>query len=113
AAITFYPESPGAAAVGMTNVNGNYELAISHSVKGAVPGRYKVTISTKRSEQPDFSSTNANGQQNIIPARPELVPKKFTDVNTTDLIKDVKSGTQKIDFTLISDSENKTETEEK
>ncbi|MDR2169853.1 MAG: carboxypeptidase-like regulatory domain-containing protein [Planctomycetaceae bacterium] len=99
AAITFYPAEAGSPAVGMTDASGRYELAVSHSVKGAVPGKYKVTISTEQSERPDYSTKETK----IIPAIPESVPKKLTDQNTTDLIKEIKSGTQKIDFAITSE----------
>jgi hypothetical protein len=108
AAVTFYPEVSGAMSVGMTDTNGNYELAVSHTVKGIVPGRYKVTISTAREER----AGNAPGAASI-PAVPELVPPKFTDHNSTDLIREVKAGSQKMDFALTSDSDNKTSTETK
>jgi uncharacterized membrane protein len=96
AAINFYPTESGSPAVGMTDANGRYELAISHSVKGVAPGNYKITISTLRSEQETYESDTPK----IIPAVPEYVAKKLTDPATTDLFKEVKSGRQEINFNL-------------
>ncbi|MDR2641393.1 MAG: carboxypeptidase-like regulatory domain-containing protein [Planctomycetaceae bacterium] len=104
ATVTFYPTEPGSPAVGMTDKNGHYELAVSHSVKGAIPGNYKVTISTARSEQPDYSSKEIK----IISAIPEYVPEKLTNQVTTNLIKEIKSGKQKINFALTSTQTNET-----
>ncbi|MDR1480976.1 MAG: carboxypeptidase-like regulatory domain-containing protein [Planctomycetaceae bacterium] len=98
AAINFYPSETGTPAVGMTDANGRFELAVSHSMKGVFAGKYKVTISTVRAEQEVYDAGNTK----IIPAVPEYVDEKLTNPDTTDLFKEVKSGKQEINFDLQS-----------
>ena len=46
--VRFLPEAPGSATVayGKTDAEGNYEMAISDSHRGILPGTYRVEIST-------------------------------------------------------------------
>ncbi|MDR1052641.1 MAG: carboxypeptidase-like regulatory domain-containing protein [Planctomycetaceae bacterium] len=106
AAINFYPVESGSPAVGMTDSSGRYELAISNSMKGVVPGNYKITISTLRSGQESYGVDNTS---TVISAVPEYIAKKLTDPATTDLFKEVKSGRQEINFNLQSKSESESE----
>lgn len=90
--VTFMPEDGGGrGATGTTNDSGVYELKYSPDAYGAIPGKYKVTISTKG------TTTDAEGNDVAVP---ETVPMEY-NVQTT-LSREVKAGDNTFDFPLKS-----------
>ncbi|MDR0521115.1 MAG: carboxypeptidase-like regulatory domain-containing protein, partial [Planctomycetaceae bacterium] len=88
ATVTFQPESGGVVPMGGTDANGKYKLYYADAKAGAQPGRYKVCVST------------AAPHLGIA----ESVPAKYLLPETTDVIVDIKKGTNTIDVELKSDS---------
>ncbi|MDR2346447.1 MAG: hypothetical protein LBE18_10300 [Planctomycetaceae bacterium] len=87
AAINFIPtDGQGLNSMGGTNSSGKYEIFYADKKSGAVPGRYKVTLTT------------AQPMENI----PEQVPQKYVDFSTTDLEYEIKAGKNVIDIKLTS-----------
>ena len=94
ALVSFSPTS-GRGSMAYTDENGVYELAYTRDQMGAVIGKHKVTVETKRDGYTDYD----NGGKKVK-ARKEILPKKYTDFKTTELKADVKQGDNKFDFDL-------------
>ena len=62
---------------------------------GAVIGKHKVTVETKRDGYTDYD----NGGKKVK-ARKEILPKKYTNFKTTELKADVKQGNNQFDYDL-------------
>ncbi|MCO6456635.1 MAG: carboxypeptidase regulatory-like domain-containing protein [Pirellulaceae bacterium] len=78
----------------VTDPQGTYRLP-TDSQPSAVPGRYRVRITTGKGGHPEASPP--------IPAVPELVPIQYN--LRTELTADVKPGPNRIDFPLDSAGE--------
>ena len=85
AKIVFQPKK-GRASSAMTNDQGYYELEYTVKEKGALIGTHKVRITTYQSTDEKVS--------------PELLPEKYH--SKTTLSKEVKPGSNTIDFKLTS-----------
>jgi hypothetical protein len=90
-------------------VDGSYFLTTAVNGDGALPGKYKVTISALDYELPPEAKTKGSGGQAFAqsPAAAEarkkakaLVPPKYGSVDKTDLGAEVEAKPNKIDFTL-------------
>jgi hypothetical protein len=95
AEIAFQPQSPeGSPALGETDHEGRYELRYTRSQKGAFIGPNTVRITTAIEREND---------KGIIVRARERVPAKYNV--KTELVRDVKSGRNTIDFDLVSGGE--------
>jgi hypothetical protein len=84
ATVTFEPvEKGGKKATGKTDENGAYVLTTSKAGDGALPGKYKVTVS-------------------VIRADKELVPARYSDKDKTSLTVEVVPKESQIDLNLAS-----------
>jgi hypothetical protein len=97
AVVRFIPTGDGTAparpALGRTNSNGSYSLEFSTSLSGALPGSYRVEISTGR--LPD------DGRKGVrIPGAPETVPDSYNSKST--LVEEVRPQHNTINFELKS-----------
>lgn len=94
AQIEFIPTGEtGSSAYGRTDSDGEFVLEFSGSSKGAMPGEYQVGISTYDVADPD----------NNIPAKDEVVPKKYRG-DGSELIRTVKEGEKNhFEFELTSE----------
>ncbi|MGL6193725.1 MAG: hypothetical protein ACRC2T_02745 [Thermoguttaceae bacterium] len=102
AIISFYPSS-GPSSMARSNDNGEYELLFTDDKKGAVVGTHKVTASTfAPSSMASTTGTADPGAPQIIEAVPEIIPAKYINKETTDIVKEVKSGKQVINIELTS-----------
>ena len=90
AEVTFQPEK-GRPSYAMTDSEGHYALEYNPTTPGAKVGQHKVTISTRR------TVTEGDEEREI----PEKVPAQYNEETT--LQKEVKAGTNQIDFDLTSD----------
>ncbi|HET6423332.1 MAG TPA: carboxypeptidase-like regulatory domain-containing protein [Planctomycetaceae bacterium] len=94
ATVVFAPEATGDAAVSasaMTDVNGAFSLQAYPPLKGAAPGKYKVSI-TKR-EVPPSPPDGPNAHD--VPQQPPpkwIVPEKFSDPAKSGLTADIPEG---------------------
>lgn len=94
ASVVFIPEN-GRPAGAITDENGHYVLNFTEGRQGAIPGKNKVIITTKRDPGKD-----ADG--NMLPASPETVPMKYNA--QTELTFVVEDGKRNIaDFKLDSE----------
>ncbi len=84
ARITFSPVEVerGRESVGVTDTDGNYEVIYIRDIKGASVGQHVVRISRYEHDR-------------------EMVPARYNSRST--LTRDVTSGSQQIDFELLSD----------
>ena len=88
--VTFTPESNGTTSFGKTSSDGTYVMLFSDSQKGAFIGSNRVSISTG-----DISADSSGGIK-------ELVPQTYND--ESNLVADVKSGSNTFDWELKSDA---------
>lgn len=94
ATITFSPEEGGRPSSGKTNAEGIYELDYSSSVKGAVMGKHKVSVSTYgEGEEDEYGNLGATTKE-TIPAmynvETELV--YTVDQSSNEINIELKSG---------------------
>lgn len=91
ALIVFQPEKGGSPSTARTDEEGYYDLMFTADRAGAMLGKHKVTVSTYRQEpQP-------NGTTKELP---ETVPARYTNQLKTPLVKEVSSGSNKINIDL-------------
>ena len=116
-AISFLPDK-GAGATG-TIEKGAYALSTGGNQDGALPGKYKVTITAKEDTEAlakaEFLKVSKRSESEVtaIPRQflanaaanaKSLIPAGYGDVRTTTLSAEVKEGSNTIPFT-ISDAE--------
>lgn len=91
----------GSGATGVTDANGNYEMALDTGAKGVVPGNYKVWIS--RLVDPNNKPVVATaGQPPADLAARESLPPKYSDITNTMLKISVSPQGGVFDFKLNS-----------
>jgi hypothetical protein len=115
--ISFIPEK-GAGATGAID-KGSYTLSTGGEGDGALPGKYKVTITAKEDSlevaKADFlkDSKGKGADVSFVPRQylaaaaekaKSLIPAGYGDTRTTTLIAEVKEGSNTIPFT-ISDAD--------
>ena len=91
ATVEFQPVDGTRPSYGVTDENGYYTLSYTHSQSGAEVGKHKVKISTGGEDEDE------QGNAIIIP---EKVPAKYN--YSSELIREVKPGSNTIDFQLDS-----------
>ncbi|MEK6262823.1 MAG: carboxypeptidase-like regulatory domain-containing protein [Planctomycetota bacterium] len=95
ATVVFAPDPGGTptsvAALAMTDSDGNFSLQAYPPLKGAVPGKYKVTVT--KVEPPPSAPTGPNAHEAPPPPPPKaLIPEKFADVASSGLIAEIPDG---------------------
>ncbi len=95
ATVVFAPD-PGAtpssvAASAMTDASGNFSLQAYPPLKGAVPGKYKVTISKTEPAPPAPKGPNAHDAPPPPPPK-SLIPENYADLGKSDLTADIPEG---------------------
>lgn len=90
--ILFVPDAGGATATADIQKDGTYVLRTGDR-PGAAPGRYKVMIVSMQD-----TSGQLPEQRNPLPGL--LIPEKYSDMNRSGLIADVKDQENEIDFPL-------------
>ena len=91
ALVVFQPEKGGSPSTARTDEEGYYELMFTADRAGAMLGKHKVTVSTYRQE------SQPNGTTKEFP---ETVPAQYTNQLKTPVVKEVSSGSNKIDIEL-------------
>jgi len=107
AIVTFTPVAGGPASTGVTNSNGEYELACQLG-KGAVVGQHKVSVRSQPPTQTgagavssDDPSYQYGGEDSSrAPVFQEKIPAKY-NTNTT-LVREVKPGSNEINLDLTT-----------
>jgi len=90
ARVVFQPmDEGGSASEARTDENGYYELMYLYDMPGALPGKYKVRVSTYLEDR------DANDNPIFTPER---VPPNYNEQTT--LVEEVKTGSQTIDLKL-------------
>ena len=101
--IMFYPEQ-GHPATGTIDANGAYRLRTFAPDNGAIPGRYRVTITAVRFTGGGHAKTfdeELRGGGSSAPAKAEwLVPEVYSRPETTPLRADVTRDSKVINFDL-------------
>jgi hypothetical protein len=128
AMVSFSPDGAGTAAAGVTDATGKFSLTTFASGDGAVPGKYKVSISkvqqpisadvaTATADNPDaaYAAAEAAGADVMATGRgsratggsaaslqpQDLLPAKYKDANTSGLTAEVaKGGNNHFEFDL-------------
>ena len=91
ASVVFIPEN-GRPAGAITDENGRYVLNFTEGREGAIPGKNKVLITTKRDPGKDVDG-------NVLPASPETVPMKYnTQTELTFVVQDGKKNQANFDL---------------
>ncbi len=92
AEIAFVPEQAGGSpSLGRTDAEGNYRLAFTQDRYGALIGKHKVTITSKKISASEMPDTGEPVDTTFIP-----IPKKYQDTLTAE----VKSSSNVINFEL-------------
>lgn len=94
ATVEFQPGPGGSPSHGTTDENGRYELLYALGKPGAMVGEHVVRITTADEEAADF-----DGSAPPIEI-PEILPPRYHA--ETELKREVKSGSQEINFDLKS-----------
>jgi hypothetical protein len=106
--VTFYPTTGGRPAVGNIASDGSYTLSRNQPGDGAAVGEYKATIEA-REAAPAVAASQARSLTDELAASPasqganalkDLVPAKYSTVETSGLTATVHSGNNQIDFNL-------------
>jgi hypothetical protein len=93
-------EKSGYAASGLTDASGRFELSAFTPDTGAVPGKYKVTVS-KVEAPPAAAGPEGGHDESETPPSRDLLPAKYKDATTTDLTAEIpKDGTSDLTFDL-------------
>lgn len=93
ATVTFSPVEGGRSATAITDSAGHYRLEFTADQMGAIVGKHKVSIST-------FEEGELDDRGQRVGAVAEKIPAKYNREST--LVAEVKSGSQTIDFPLVS-----------
>ena len=94
ATVIFQPEDGSRPSIGVTDESGRYELGYTQKVKGALVGKHRVSITTGQEGEDDSGET-------VIVV--EQVPVQYNV--ESQLVKEVTSGSNEIDFPLDSKGE--------
>ena len=95
AKVRFYPVS-GRGSVGTTDDQGEFELLYIRNQNGAVVGKHRVTISTKKLPEVDENRVPINKGQ------PETLPPEYHDRKKTTLETTIEPGLNEPLFELTS-----------
>ena len=111
ALVTFFPVGEGSSATGKTDDMGTYKL-IGVLGEGLKPGSYKVAVTTAQTTVAESSDVDMNspeylamssgvGMESVKTSAPkEPIPAKYN--SSTEIVKEVKTGTAQIDLDLTS-----------
>jgi hypothetical protein len=91
--VTFYPSQGGAAVYSRIGVNGDYQLKTGDTF-GLKPGEYKVTVVATENPPVVKGSTPPIGKL--------ITPRKYGQLEETDLLFSVGPGNNRIDLRLKS-----------
>ena len=111
ALVVFYPVAPNvAAAQATTDGNGEFHLTSFEPADGAQPGKYVVVITKQRVENEMTPAESRayfarTGTPPPLPTYQELLPKKYSSHETSDLAVEVQVGQEShFNFELRSGS---------
>jgi len=105
--ITFAPEDPNGRAASGLIADGSYRLSTLGDNDGALPGKYKVTVTARDIDQAKVQP--AAGRSAINPsviakanqAAKNNVPAKYSSSSTSPLAAEVPAKSTSIDFDLV------------
>jgi hypothetical protein len=106
--VTFYCEEKNRSAFGRTDDQGRFRLTTYSSNDGAVAGKHAVTVSkhetpppTKVADTQDTAYVPPGFNESTDPAPPKnLIPTKYADTKTTDLIVVVNADSNNSEVVL-------------
>lgn len=100
ATVVFVPDGHTQAATGQTDSSGAYQLQTYSPNDGAVPGKYKVTI-TKVEVTSTDTSQESRVDNTAVTEQKWLVPQKYGNSEASGLTADVtEGGKNNFDFEL-------------
>jgi hypothetical protein len=109
-AIVYFVPNGGPQAQGVLDADGSYQLATPGRSGGAAPGTYRVYFAPTISDQDEAAKESLSdadyrsGKLPTISKTPPTspLPAKYRSLDTSDLSRDVKPGSNEIDFALES-----------
>jgi hypothetical protein len=100
ATITFYPEFQGSTSYGVTDEKGDYELKFTDTDYGAMIGKFRVGIATKKIPKAEMPDTMSPEEMAKLNAQHVEIPKRYRGDDSFHV--EVKSGNNTIDLTMES-----------
>lgn len=93
-------------ATGTTDEKGYYRLTSLQgggTGKGAVPGKYLVTVTRYKDEPSRMMKTpTPDGGFENMPVYDSMIPEKYTSIKSSDIIRTVAKGKNRFDIVLES-----------
>ena len=101
AQVIFAPEDGGRIASGWTNDAGEFELGTFEQSDGAIVGQHRVAIVARGPHKPLPKGEIGSGLPggDVQPGDP-LIPQKFLSTETSELSREVASGSNEFNFDL-------------
>ncbi len=104
AAVMLIPDGQGKPASGQTDHEGKFLLKTFEAGDGAMPGKYKVTVSLVKVSGVKADADGLSGEVEPGGIKKEyLVPEKYGDPKTSGLTAEVKSGMEPLELKLTAD----------
>lgn len=114
ASITLYPTAEGARSAGcLSDEKGEFKFQTLQANDGVADGEYKVVVTKKVELNPyteeEYKKLNESGasHKKLFPGRPEpsfedALPKKYGNVETTDLTLTINGGAKGVKIEMTS-----------
>jgi hypothetical protein len=105
--ITFTPEAPAGQTASGDIEKGYYRLTTLTNGDGALPGKYRVTITAKEVDYSGLIEQSKGGiphQRDVMKVNQQakrLIPAKYEQAQTSGLEKEVKEQSNTFDFNLV------------
>ena len=90
AGVSFVPDGEGRTASGETDSEGNYTLTTFETGDGAIPGNYKIMVSSPRISDAELDKLKAAGTSTS--QKSSTVPQKYGDIKTSGLTATVSES---------------------
>ncbi len=104
ATVHFVPtDASGSASYGTTNEKGEYKLQtlLGAADAGTTPGKYKVFVTCTEAFDSDETYVDVDGEEKTMTEVESIIPKRYTDENTSGFEANVVKGSNEFNFDLV------------